>query len=327
MSWFASLERKFGKYAIPNLMRYVTLINILGALMGISAPGVYYSYLSLDVYKILHGQVWRLVTFIVAPQLSFGSGFLINLLFFLIMLYVYYWIGTSLEQAWGTFRFNAFYFGGVFLTILAAFIYYFVLLGANSASVAPYFSQGIAMMISLDEVNTSMFIMFAFLFPDMQFLFYFLIPIKAKWLGTLYLIMSGWQVFQCLSSRNYQNYMQMFMILASLLNFVIFYIITRKMSGGGTYRGRSNRDKRRAEYEKKKKNFHVYKGSKGEDDSLIKGKYSTQAARHKCAICGQTEISNPELEFRYCSKCEGSYEYCSLHLYTHEHIKKFNAEV
>ena len=44
--------------------------------------------------------------------------------------------------------------------------------------------------------------------------------------------------------------------------------------------------------------------------------------RHKCAICGRTEKDSPELEFRYCSKCEGNYEYCQDHLFTHEHVKK-----
>ena len=44
-------------------------------------------------------------------------------------------------------------------------------------------------------------------------------------------------------------------------------------------------------------------------------------ARHKCAICGRTELTNPELEFRFCSKCNGNYEYCQDHLFTHTHVK------
>ena len=51
---------------------------------------------------------------------------------------------------------------------------------------------------------------------------------------------------------------------------------------------------------------------------------STKAGepRHRCAICGRTELDNPNLEFRFCSKCDGNYEYCSDHLFTHEHVKK-----
>ena len=43
--------------------------------------------------------------------------------------------------------------------------------------------------------------------------------------------------------------------------------------------------------------------------------------KHKCAICGRTEKDDPNLEFRFCSKCNGNYEYCQDHLFTHQHVK------
>ena len=47
---------------------------------------------------------------------------------------------------------------------------------------------------------------------------------------------------------------------------------------------------------------------------------------HKCAVCGRTEKDDPNLEFRYCSKCEGNLEYCMDHLYTHKHVTKEDLE-
>ena len=48
--------------------------------------------------------------------------------------------------------------------------------------------------------------------------------------------------------------------------------------------------------------------------------------RHRCAVCGRTEKDDPDLEFRFCSKCEGGLEYCKDHLYTHVHVTKGNKE-
>ena len=46
----------------------------------------------------------------------------------------------------------------------------------------------------------------------------------------------------------------------------------------------------------------------------------TTIAKHKCAICGRTEHDGDDIEFRYCSRCVGNYEYCLEHLYTHTHV-------
>ena len=104
MKWLAKMERKFGRYAIPNLMRYMTAISLAGSLLGLFQPGIYYNYLSFNVYEILHGQVWRLVTFLLYPSVQVGSGFLMNIVFYGLMLYIFLWIGGVLEQAWGSFR-------------------------------------------------------------------------------------------------------------------------------------------------------------------------------------------------------------------------------
>lgn len=302
MKWFAKLERKYGKYAIPHLMRYMIVINLVGSLIGLVNPQLYAYYLSLDVNQILHGQVWRLVTFLLYPSLSLGgSGFLINLIFYGLMLYVYYWIGGVLENVWGSFRFNAFYFTGIFLTILVTFIYYFVLVGANGDAMASFVSINIAQVVSLSDLNLSMFLVFAFLFPNTQFLLYFIIPIKAKWLGYVYIAFNIYEIISYCLSGDYRYVMMMLLIVAAMLDFVIFYIIARNPQGI-----------RNAMKQKKRK--VVYRNVAAEPPKDV--------PRHRCSICGRTEKDNPQLEFRYCSKCEGNYEYCSDHLFTHEHVKR-----
>ena len=119
MSLLDKLERKFGKYAIPNLMQYIIILYILGMVLRIATPGVYETYFMLDASQILHGQVWRIFTFLLQSPSS-------NILFFIITLYFYYMIGTVLERTWGSFRFNVYYFTGVLGTVLAAIIIYLV---------------------------------------------------------------------------------------------------------------------------------------------------------------------------------------------------------
>lgn len=301
MKWFLKLERKLGRYAIRNLMRYMVAISLAGTLIGMINPGIYYNYLSLNVYQILHGQVWRLVTFLLYPSVSISdNAFLVSIIFYGLMLYVYFWIGGVLEQIWGSFRFNAFYFTGILLSILAAFIYYFVLYRANGSFLAPSIGYQLAMYVDLSDLNLSMFLVFAFLFPNTQFLLYFIIPIKAKWLGYLYLAFNVVEIVVCLQSRDFRNIMMMLLIVAALIDFVIFYIIARNPQGlGATV--------------KQKKRRVVYKNT---------AQRQSAGPRHKCVICGRTEADSPELEFRYCSKCEGNYEYCTEHLFTHEHVRR-----
>ncbi|WP_026835573.1 hypothetical protein [Eubacterium xylanophilum] len=302
MNFMDNLERKLGKFAIKNLMLYMCIINVVGSILGIINPTLYYSFLSLDVYQILHGQVWRLVTFVLYPSLNLSDGgFIINLLFYAIMLYIYFWIGRVLENMWGTFKFNAFYFFGIILIILFTFGYYFVLISANGANMGQFIGLSLSAQITLEEINLAMFLIFAFLFPDTQFMLYFLIPVKAKWLGYLYLGFNVYNIVTFFMSGQFQYIMNMFLIVAALIDFVVFYFLTRP----------TKRYTQKVKVKTKKRQSDRSKNSGG----------SGQGPRHKCAICGRTELDAPNLEFRYCSKCRGNYEYCSEHLFTHEHVK------
>lgn len=285
MNWIDKLERKFGRYAIHNLMYYIIILYAIGFVLQWVNPSMYYSYLSLDAGAILHGQVWRIITFLIQPPSD-------SLLFFVITLYFYYMLGSSLERTWGAFRFNLYFFGGVLFHVIAAILVYLL--------------TGLSLPMGTGYLNLSLFFAFAALYPDMQFLLFFMIPIKAKWLALvdglffLYTILQaflpayGGSIFGIIYKAN------ALAAAVSILNFVIFFLGSRNMQ---PYTPKQI--KRKREFKQKMRPVNHY----------------ANGARHRCAVCGRTENDNPDLEFRYCSRCNGDYEYCQDHLFTHTHIK------
>lgn len=296
MNFIDRWERsKFGRFGVPNLMKYVIAINGAGLLLGLMNPSFYFQYLSLDFNAIFHGQIWRLFTFMLCPSAFSSGNEFINLFWFLIWAQVYYMIGTNLERMWGTFRFTLFYFSGVLEIILVTLIFYLFML---SGDVLPAYVIGInlGMGVSFVYLNQTLFLMFALLFPDTQFLVYFVIPVKAKWMAALYLVLTGYDLVQALY---YGVYYAVALIGVSLINLVLFLWLAK---GAASPRQAVRRRKRRVEFQ-------------------YKAQPKTSGLRHRCAICGRTEADAPDLDFRYCSKCEGDFEYCSEHLFTHEHVR------
>jgi membrane associated rhomboid family serine protease len=151
--FLASLERRIGRWAIPNLIFYVVAGMGMVWVLSMTRPEVL-GRLQLDMDLVRAGQVWRLLTFLFIP---IGSSYWV-----LINLYFAWWIGSSLEQNWGTFKFNAYYFVGIFGTIIAA-----LLAGPQSNT----------------WLDASLFLAFATTFPDVQILLFFILPIRVKWLG------------------------------------------------------------------------------------------------------------------------------------------------
>lgn len=287
-------ERKFGKYAIRNLSFVLVICYAVGyVLLLADRSGLLLSYLTLNPYAILHGQVWRLVTWILIPPSSGG------LFFTLIMLYFYCSIGTSLERTWGTYRYNVYLFQGMLFTIAGSFLlmgYCYLFepeLSLMSSEMLYEYFGAVAMMFSTYYINMSIFLAFAATFPDAQVLLMFIIPIKVKWMGIIYAIMLA---IQFLGSDVFGK----FVIGASLLNFIVFFLTSRNMM-----RLNPKQIHRRQEFKRDVRR-------------------NTGITKHKCAICGRTEVDSPQMQFRFCSKCEGNYEYCEEHLYTHMHIKRSN---
>jgi hypothetical protein len=292
------LERRFGHMGIPGLIRYVLALSIFGNILNLIRPGIYTSFLSFDVYKILHGQIWRLVTFLMSPSLGRDSGFIVDLIWYVIWLSLYYFVGSNLEQQWGTFRFNLYYISGIVLIWIAGFITYFVYLFSMGTELGMQLGYYLGSGITSEYLNLSLFLAFAAMFPDVQFLLYFIIPVKAKWLGILDLVLLGVQLVVSLTGG---DYVSAALIVAALVNFGIYFLSGRGRAGSSKAAYRQK--KRRMEYRKK-----------------MSSAPNGMGTIHRCAICGRTEKDAPHLEFRYCSKCEGNYEYCSDHLFTHQHV-------
>lgn len=293
MNQHNGLRRKLEKYAIPNLTLYLIICYGIGYLMQYLVPAGY-QYLMLDPFLVLKGQVWRLVTWILIPPDSS------NIFFVLITLYLYYSLGGLLERIWGTYKYNVYLFSGLLFTILGAFVLcgYSVLMGAqptmytglyllNNGS-AVYFGQ-----FSTYYINMSIFLACAASIPDVQVLLMFLFPIKVKWLGIVYGIIL---LVNCIQG----GIATWIVVIFSLLNFLVFFLRSKgkmHLSVGQI---------------KRQKEFHQKMRSAGQTKGIT---------RHKCAICGRTELDGDDLEFRFCSKCNGNYEYCQYHLFTHEHVK------
>lgn len=293
MKPMSNFEKKFGKYAIKNISLVLILFYACGYLINWINP-VMFNYLTLNPYAILFkGQVWRLITWLIIPPENFSF-------FTLIMLYFYYSIGTTLERTWGTYRYNLYLFLGIIFTAVGAFammgfVYLFQKDILFAMGAENYFAV-LSTMFSTYYVNMSIFLAFAATFPDMQVLLFFFIPIKVKILGIIYGVLLVYEFIAGVGNK-YLNAANRFVIGASLLNFIVFFLTSRNMIHMSP-----KQVKRRQEFKREVKQ-------------------SAKITRHKCAICGRTEETNPELEFRFCSKCDGNYEYCQDHLFTHAHVK------
>lgn len=278
MDFLNKMERKFGKYAIPNLTFWLIGAWILGFIIQYTMPDVQ-KMLTLEPGLILTGQVWRIISWILIPPP-------VNILFLIFFLSCYYFIGISIEQAIGTFRYNVYLIGGILCSVLASFALYGYYRIVNGIAV-----RGIGYYFSTEYITMSLFMAFAVIYPNVEFRLYFILPIKAKWMG---IVDAVWMTFMFFVS----NAAGRTAILASLMNFLIFFFSTRN------YKRVSPKEIHRKQ---------VYRQQMRQSEHIT---------RHKCAICGRTERDGADLEFRFCSKCEGNYEYCQDHLFTHQHIKR-----
>ena len=189
MKWLDTLERKLDRFSIGNLMQYICLTMAAFYIFAVIQPGVpIFSLIALSPYRIMQGQIWRLITFVFMPP---ATG-----LFAFLIIYFYYVIGRNLEYYWGTTRFNLYYLFGMIGAILAAFITHST--GTNS------------------YLNLSLLLAYTALFPDNEVLFMFIIPMKLKWLGLLEGALLGW-LFIIGSMADQVA------LIFSLLNFLLFF--------------------------------------------------------------------------------------------------------
>lgn len=190
MKWMNKLERKFGKYAIPNLIFYIIALNALVFLLSLAAPGQpVVELLTLHPQRVLQGEIWRLLTYIFIPP----TGSPIWIIF---LLYFYYLVGTGLEQAWGAFRFNLYYVLGLAGTTLAAFI-------SGAGYTGAY-------------LNLSLFLAFAHLYPNFEVMLFLILPVKVKYMAWLNWALMGFTlIFHALPYK--------IAAVAAVLNFFVFF--------------------------------------------------------------------------------------------------------
>ena len=157
MSILDRLERKLGRYAVPNLMKYICAMYALGFLIQITAPEFYFYYLDLDPEAILHGHIWRILSFLIYYPTANGFG---SIFWAIIGIMVYYSIGRTLEYLWGNFRYNFFFFSGVILY--------------NVAGILIYLLTGVSLQLNPTYMGFSIFLAYALTLPDTVFYLYFL---------------------------------------------------------------------------------------------------------------------------------------------------------
>ncbi len=275
-NWLDKMERRFGRYAIRNLTMYLLAGYAIGYLLSFTMPQLL-TYFTLEPALILKGQVWRLLSWVIIPPND-------NIIFVIFMMLLYYSLGNTLESYWGAFRYNVYIFSGILFTVIGAFIVNGLIGGIT----------GFGSLYSTYYINMSIFLACASIMPDYQLLLYGIIPIKMKWLAILDVVLLAVDAVQ-------GGLIIRIVIIASLLNFIIFFFCNRNL------RGHSPKQAvRRKKFQKQiSRPQNQYAGG----------------AKHRCAVCGRTELDDPTLEFRYCSKCNGNYEYCQDHLFTHEHVK------
>lgn len=286
-----NLRRKFELYCyknrnkgIPNLMLYIVLGTAVVYVMSRMYGNAFLYYLlCFDRGAILQGQVWRLITY----PLTYSAG---NLLLTAVSLFCYYSLGRAMENIWGTLRFNLYYLSGVVMMDV-----YCLLFGGQADVI---------------YLNLSLFLAYATLFPDAHFLLFFIIPVKA-WIFALVDL-----VFVVVGLVSYPFPYNLFSVV-SLANYFLFFGKDVLNVVPMSWRANASRlFRKKPQTTRRAKVIQFDAGSYEASHATPKAPYT-----HKCTVCGRTDVSNPELEFRYCSKCKGYYCYCQDHINNHVHIQ------
>lgn len=282
---------------IPNLMLYISIGSAVVYFMTMMAGNaVLYNLLRFDRAQILKGQVWRLFTYIFTYQANDTNLFLV-----LISLYCFYALGSAIERAWGTFRFNLFYLTGIVLMD----IYAMALGGIKIPHGNLLYDCSSVYTDMVYYLNLSLLIAFATLYPDAQFLFFFIIPVKAWIFGLLDLILTLYSVY----AMSFQvDIAPMFphnlFPLVAIANYFLFF-------------GKDVMNliplKRRPKVQ--------FQPKRSPSRPIPMNQQPKATYTHRCTICGRTDVSNPELEFRYCSRCKGYFCYCQAHISNHTHVE------
>jgi hypothetical protein len=259
------LERKLGRLAIPHLTLFLVGGQAATWVLSKVKPE-FAGKLVLIPAAVMRGEVWRLVSFLFTPP---GADILLGDFGVILALLILFSIGRALEDQWGAFKYNVYVFVGWAAAIAVSFV-------------DPY---GAATNVFLMQ---SIFLAFAYLFPDYVFYLFFVLPVKVKWLALLVAIEFAWAAFV-------GDTLIRLLIAAGVLNFFLFFgrDIVMRLRGMGRRRAHQQTAKRE----------------------------SPKASMHTCSVCGLTDTDDPAMQFRYCSQCAGGRGYCADHIRDHEHVR------
>lgn len=271
---------------VRNLMLFLAIGNVLVYLLSILRPDnpLFYRLLVFDGDAILHGQVWRLFSYPLVYMVESGP------IWGALGLFFYYWCGSVLEQSWGVLRFNFYYLIGILLTDLAA-----LLLGAAASSFYVYLS---------------LFLAVATLLPDQQIRIWLVLPVKMKWLAwidlglTLFSTVAGIVAMISGFTRGLV-YLDWLLPLVPIVVWLLFF----GKQAANILPDFIRYHPTRKSWKRKVKQGRIYEVPNRQG-----------LARFRCTVCGRTELTNPDLEFRYCSQCAGYRCYCEDHIHNHTHI-------
>ena len=276
--------RTHPRFGIPRLMIFIVIGNVLVWLFGqMDTTGTLYSYLYFIPSMFCRGQVWRLLTCVLVTSSS-------GILWLAISLYFYYFIGTSLERAWGTGRFTIYYFSGLLLTELYALLVYWI------------FGQNIP--VNATYLNFSLFFAFATLWPEQRVLLFFIIPVKMKWLAW---VDAAFFVYEFIVYLVYGRVAMAFVPVVAMLTYFVFcgdWLVDLLRPG-----------RVRAQARQKVRTIQFKQAAQ-----KVQREQKAQGYTRKCAVCGRTDASDPGLEFRYCSRCAGYHCFCQDHINNHIHF-------
>lgn len=213
MNWMDKLERKIGRYAVPNLMLYIIIMYGAGYVLYLVNPAFYAQYLCLNAQAILHGQVWRIITFIIQPP-SY------SLIWMLVALSLYYFTGKNWNGHGGLSVLTSTSLAGVLFHVIAAFVYVLT---------------GLVLPLGTGYLNMSLFLVYAAMNPNAQFMLYFIIPGESQMAGV-----AGRSIFYLGSYRHFSRRMEEVPMeytikqmhwrqLSSILNFLIFFLNSRNV--------------------------------------------------------------------------------------------------
>ena len=307
------LKQRFDRFCyrnrdkgIPNLMLYICLGSAIVAFAGmINGGDLLYQILRFDKAAILRGEVWRLFSWLLTEQL--GNGIL-SFLF----LYFFYRLGNAVERSIGTLKMNLFYLTGVVMMDIFAMLFCpteNVIIGnyIYAPEAFTYFYGNMAYYLHLAIV-----LVFATMYPDSQFVIFFILPVKAWVIALVDLVMIAISVFNmCVPTLFFPHCL---FPLIGLANYFLFFGADMGNLLPLTWRVKLQR--------RQNKNAKAQShGPRVVQFTPPRQQASKPNYTHRCTVCGRTDVSNPELEFRYCSRCSGYHCYCQDHISNHTHVE------